>query len=58
MPKVTGVELLQKLHDARLALPVIMATGTIPEAEFARYPWLRPNATLLKPYTTRSCWKW
>jgi DNA-binding response OmpR family regulator len=52
MPKVTGVELLQKLHDARLALPVIMATGTIPEAEFARYPWLRPNATLLKPYTT------
>ena len=52
MPKVTGVELLQKLHDARMALPVIMATGTIPEAEFIRYPWLAPNSTLLKPYTT------
>lgn len=51
MPKVTGVELLKKLHDAHLALPVIMATGTIPEAEFARCPWLRPDATLLKPYT-------
>jgi DNA-binding response OmpR family regulator len=52
MPKVTGVELLQKLHDAHMALPVIMATGTLPEAEFIRYPWLAPNATLLKPYTT------
>jgi two-component system response regulator MprA len=52
MPKVTGVELLQKLHDARLALPVIMATGTLPEAEFIRCPWLAPDATLLKPYTT------
>ena len=52
MPKVTGVELLQKLYDAHMALPVIMATGTLPEAEFTRCPWLRPNATLLKPYTT------
>jgi two-component system response regulator QseB len=52
MPKVTGVELLKKLHDARKALPVIMATGTIPEAEFTRCPWLLPDATLLKPYTT------
>jgi DNA-binding response OmpR family regulator len=52
MPKVTGIELLQKLHDAHLALPVIMATGTLPEAEFTRCPWLVPDAILLKPYTT------
>ena len=52
MPKVTGIELLQKLYDARKALPVIMATGTLPEAEFTRCPWLLPDATLLKPYTT------
>jgi DNA-binding response OmpR family regulator len=52
MPKVTGVELLQKLHDAHLALPVIMATGTLPEAEFAHSPWLRPAVVLIKPYTT------
>ena len=52
MPKVTGVELLRKLHDAHMALPVIMATGTLPEAEFIRYPWLRPAVVLIKPYTT------
>src|SRR5580658_9463351 len=31
MPKVTGVELIQKLQTARMAVPVIMATGTSPE---------------------------
>jgi DNA-binding response OmpR family regulator len=51
MPKVTGVELLKKLRAARLELPVIMATGTLPIQEFARYPWLQPAATLVKPYT-------
>jgi two-component system response regulator QseB len=51
MPKVTGVDLLKKLHAARLAVPVIMATGTLPEAEFTRYPWLQPAAMLIKPYT-------
>ncbi len=51
MPKVTGVELLQKLHAARIFLPVIMATGTLPDEEFARSPWLQPAATLLKPYS-------
>ena len=35
----------------RLALPVIMATGKFPLAEFTRRPWLRPAVTLLKPYT-------
>jgi DNA-binding response OmpR family regulator len=51
MPKLTGVELLKKLRGARMALPVIMATGALPKEEFARHPWLRPAATLLKPYT-------
>jgi DNA-binding response OmpR family regulator len=52
MPKVTGVELLQKLRAARITLPVIMATGALPTAVFARHPWLQPAATLLKPYTS------
>jgi DNA-binding response OmpR family regulator len=52
MPKVSGVELLKKLRAARMALPVIMATGTSPKQEFTRYPWLQPAATLLKPYTS------
>ena len=54
MPKVTGVELLKKVRAGRMELPVIMATGTLPEAEFARHPWLQPAATLLKPYTTEA----
>jgi two-component system alkaline phosphatase synthesis response regulator PhoP len=52
MPELTGVELLRNLRAARMALPVIMATGSLPKEEFTRYPWLQPSATLLKPYTT------
>jgi two-component system chemotaxis response regulator CheY len=51
MPKMSGVELIKKLHEARVALPVIMATGAVPKEELAQYPWLQPAATLLKPYT-------
>lgn len=50
MPNVSGVELLKKLHDARMSLPVIMVTGTWPNEEFTRYPWLEPAAGLLKPF--------
>jgi DNA-binding response OmpR family regulator len=51
MPKVTGVEMLKKLRAAQLSLPVIMATGAAPTDEFARYPWLQPDITLLTPYS-------
>ena len=51
MPNLSGMELLKKLYTNRMALPVIMATGTLPEEEFAQCPWLQPAATLLKPYT-------
>ena len=51
MPNVTGVELLQKLHAARMDLPVIMVSGTIPTAELSRHSWLQIDATLLKPFT-------
>jgi len=51
MPKVSGVELLQRLHANRKAMPVIMATGSLPEEEFTQSPWIHPFATLLKPFT-------
>jgi CheY-like chemotaxis protein len=51
MPKVTGVELLEKLRAAHVALPVIMATGIAPTDAFTRDPWIQPDAILLKPYT-------
>ena len=51
MPVHTGVELLRKLRAARMVVPVIMATLTPPLDEFVRRPWLRPAATLVKPFT-------
>ena len=51
MPKLSGVELLQKVHANHLALPVIMAPRRFPLDAFTRRPWLRPAVTLLKPYT-------
>jgi DNA-binding response OmpR family regulator len=51
MPGLSGLDLVKKLHATRMALPIIMATGTLPKDEFTPYPWLQPAATLLKPYT-------
>jgi len=51
MPKVSGIELLKRLHDSSMKVPVIMATGTLPEDQLARHPWLEIKAVLLKPYT-------
>jgi DNA-binding response OmpR family regulator len=51
MPRLTGIGLLKKLRAARMGLPVIMATGVLPAEEFEKNPWLRPAATLLKPFT-------
>ena len=30
MPNLSGLELVKKLHSARMALPVILASGTLP----------------------------
>ena len=51
IPKVSGVELLKKIHAARMALPVIMATKTLPTRKFTLLPWLQPATLLRKPYT-------
>ncbi|HEV2453732.1 MAG TPA: response regulator, partial [Verrucomicrobiae bacterium] len=51
MPKMSGVELLLKLHAAGMAVPVVMASGTIPMEKLKRHPWLQIDATLPKPYT-------
>lgn len=51
MPKMSGVDLLLKLHAARMSLPVILVSGTIPTDKLKRHPWLQIGATLLKPYT-------
>jgi two-component system response regulator (stage 0 sporulation protein F) len=51
MPLVSGLELLQKLHDSSMEVPVIMATGTLPHHQSDWRPWLQIKAILLKPYT-------
>jgi DNA-binding NtrC family response regulator len=51
MPKLTGFDLLKKVHAARMALPVIMTSAKLPREEFVQYPWLIPAAMLPMPYT-------
>jgi DNA-binding response OmpR family regulator len=51
LPQLTGIELIQKLRSARMALPVIIATDKSPKLAVARRLRLNPLFTLLKPYT-------
>ena len=51
LPKVSGVELLKRIHIARMPLPVIMATGILPTWEFALHPCLQAVRMLRMPYT-------
>ena len=51
MPRVTGLELIKKLRSEDMALPVILASGTVPVEELNRHPWLQLDATLPKPFT-------
>jgi DNA-binding response OmpR family regulator len=51
MPKMTGVELIEKLRYTRVGLPVIMATRQLPTHIFDQKPWLTPDATLQRPFS-------
>jgi CheY-like chemotaxis protein len=51
MPKMSGVELVEKMRAAGMVLPIILATGTLLEEDLTRYPLLQLAATLFKPYT-------
>ena len=50
MPKVTGIEMVKKLHAAGMKLPVIMATALFPQEQFIQNPWLEAIPTLIKPF--------
>ena len=51
MPRMRGVEMIEKLRSASMTVPVIMATGFMPVFLFARKPWLKPDAVLTIPFT-------
>jgi DNA-binding response OmpR family regulator len=54
MPKMTGLEMIEKLRSAGLKVPVLMATGTLPVEQFTSKPWLQPDATLQLPFSTQA----
>jgi len=47
MPKLSGVELIKKINDARIPVPIILSSG-VPQNEEVE---LRLAATLPKPFT-------
>jgi CheY-like chemotaxis protein len=49
MPKMSGVEMIEKIRDARMTLPIIMATRFLPKYTFVNKPWLQADATLERP---------
>ena len=51
MPGVTGLDLIKKLRSEDMALPVILASGTVPTEELNRCPWLQLDAVLPKPFS-------
>jgi DNA-binding response OmpR family regulator len=53
MPKVTGVELVNKLHAAGTKLEIVLLTGEFPDNQFDRFPWLRNIVILTKPLANR-----
>jgi len=54
MPKMTGLEMIEKLRSAGMKVPILMATGSLPLNEFASKPWLYPDATLQRPFTSEA----
>jgi len=50
LPNLTGVQLIAKLREAKMALPVVMAATRLPVHDLARNPSLQLAATLVKPF--------
>jgi two-component system alkaline phosphatase synthesis response regulator PhoP len=53
MPRMTGIQMIEKMHTAGLTVPVIMASGTLPKEKLTPSPMLQPIATLPKPYSAK-----
>jgi DNA-binding response OmpR family regulator len=51
MPRMTGMEMIEKLRAAYMTLPVILATRYIPRYELTLRPWLEPDAMLERPFS-------
>lgn len=54
MPKITGLKLIMRLRSAGMLLPVILASGGLPEKSLNWNEELQVAATLAKPYSRAS----
>jgi DNA-binding response OmpR family regulator len=57
VPRMSGLELIEKLRAAHRTIPVIMAAAVLPKLELQRMPWLIPDAMLERPFTERDLLK-
>ena len=53
MPKVSGLDLIKKLHAAHIVLPVILVSGTIPSGAWDRQACPQIAAALPKPVSVK-----
>lgn len=51
MPHLNGIQLIRRLHESGLVLPIILASGSLPVREHHHHAWFRIHAMLLKPFT-------
>jgi len=53
MPRMTGIELIEKLRSSNQPVPVIMATALLPIFELNRKPWLKLDAAMTIPFSNK-----
>jgi two-component system OmpR family response regulator len=51
MPRLTGLELVKKVCQAGLSVPVIIASGSLSPGELKRHPSIHFDAALPKPFS-------
>lgn len=51
MPRLSGLELVERLRAARMTMPVVLASGTLDAEELRRHQWLALAAMLPKPFS-------
>jgi len=51
MPRMTGIEMIEKMRSGGMVVPVIMASGTLLNEELTQSSRLQPVVMLPKPYT-------
>lgn len=54
LPKVSGAELLKKMHYAGIYLPVIMTGKVLSTWELAAHPWMQATTLLHTPYSFKN----